>query len=231
MKKYSKRYWPLQIKLLGYFLLFGAIILIVLWVFQSFLLKPYYTSSKSRRVEQSAMRISQSIQQNKNIWTTIDNVASSNSLSVYVYDSGSGLMKMLYQCTYDVPANELMIEEHEIYSYYRSAKNNGGTYMAVDTNSVADMAKRKLDMLRRAFSGATEDSVNADVHLRTQSEVSSESMVCANVITREDGSERFLLITSSITPLTVRQPQNRKADFKNQQLGKRARKEKLRGRL
>ncbi len=202
MKKYSKRYWPLQIKLLGYFLLFGAIILIVLWVFQSFLLKPYYTSSKSRRVEQSAMRISQSIQQNKNIWTTIDNVASSNSLSVYVYDSGAGLMKMLYQCAYDVPANELMIEEHEIYSYYRSAKNNGGSYMVVDTNSVADMAKRKLDMLRRAFSGATEDSVNAGVHLRTQSEVSSESMVCANVISREDGSERFLLITSSITPLS-----------------------------
>ena len=202
MRKYSKRYWPLQIKLLGYFLLFGAIILVVLWVFQSFLLKPYYTASKSNRVEQSASRISQSIEQNKNVWTTIDNVASNNSLSVYVYDSGAGLMNLLFQCTYDVPADELVMEEHDIYSYYRSAKNNGGSYMTVDTNSVADIAKRKLDMLRQAFSGATEDSASAEIHYRSQSEVSTESMVCANIITRDDGSERFLLITSSITPLS-----------------------------
>ena len=202
MKKFSKKYWPLQLKLLGYFLLFGAIILIVLWVFQSFFLKPYYTNSKTNRVQQGAARISQSIEQNKNIWTTIDNVASDNSLSVYVYDSGSGLMKMLYQCTYDIPTNELVIEEHEIYAYYRNAKNNNGSYMTVDTISVADVARRKLDMLRSAFSGATDDSANTEIHYRSQSDVSSESVICSNVITRDDGSERFLLITSSLTPLS-----------------------------
>ena len=202
MKKFSKKYWPLQLKLLGYFLLFGAIILIVLWAFQSFFLKPYYTNSKTNRVQQGAARISQSIEQNKNIWTTIDNVASDNSLSVYVYDSGSGLMKMLYQCTYDIPTNELVIEEHEIYAYYRNAKNNNGSYMTVDTISVADVARRKLDMLRSAFSGATDDSANTEIHYRSQSDVSSESVICSNVITRDDGSERFLLITSSLTPLS-----------------------------
>ena len=202
MKKFSKKYWPLQLKLLGYFLLFGAIILIVLWVFQSFFLKPYYTNSKTNRVQQGATRISQSIEQNKNIWTTIDNVASDNSLSVYVYDSSSGLMKMLYQCTYDIPANELVIEEHEIYAYYRNAKNNNGSYMTIDTISVADVARRKLDMLRSAFSGATDDSANTEIHYRSQSDVSSESVICSNVITRDDGSERFLLITSSLTPLS-----------------------------
>lgn len=201
MRKFNKRYWPLQIKLLGYFLLFGAIILIVLWVFQSFLLKPFYTTSKSQRVEQSASRIAQSIEQNKNVWTTIDNVASYNSLSVYVYDSSSGLPKLLYQCTYDNPAAELVIEEHEINSYYRNAKNNDGSYMTVDSNSVAELAQQKLEMLRKAFSGATEDSVSAGVHYRSQSEGSTENMVCANIITRTDGTERFLLITSSITPL------------------------------
>lgn len=202
MKKFSKKYWPLQIKLLGYFLLFGAIILIVLWVFQSFFLKPYYTKSKTSRVQQSASRISRSIEQDKNTWATIDNVASNNSLSVYVYDSGSGLMKMLYQCTYDVPANELIIQEHDIYSYYSNAKHNDGSYMTVDTISIADVAQRKLDMLRKSFSGASDDSASVEIHYRSKSDVSSESVVCANVITREDGSERFLLITSSLTPLS-----------------------------
>ncbi len=201
MKKYSKRYWPLQLKLLGYFLLFGAIMLIVLWVFQSFLLKPYYTAQKSHRVEQSASRISQSIEQNKNVWTTIDNVASYNSLSVYVYDSSSGLLKMLYQCTYDNPAAELVVEEHEIYGYYRNAKNNDGSYMAVDSNSIEELSQQKLNKLRQSFSSATEDSVKGEVHYRSQAEGTNENMVCANIITRGDGSERFLLITSSITPL------------------------------
>ena len=202
MKKFSKKYWPLQIKLLGYFLLFGAIILIVLWVFQSFFLKPYYTKSKTSRVQQSASRISRSIEQNKNVWTTIDNVASNNSLSVYVYDSGAGLMKMLYKCTYDVPTNELIIEEHDVYSYYNNAKHNNGSYMTVNTVSVGDVAQRKLDMLRNSFSGASDDSANTEIHYRSKSDVSSESVVCANVIAREDGSERFLLITSSLTPLS-----------------------------
>ena len=47
----------LHFKLLAYFLLFGAIILVLLWVFQSFLLKPYYTVKKSKIVEESATRI------------------------------------------------------------------------------------------------------------------------------------------------------------------------------
>ena len=58
MKKFSKRFIPLQFKLLAYFLVFGAIILIVLWAFQSFLLKPYYTTKKSKIVESSASMIS-----------------------------------------------------------------------------------------------------------------------------------------------------------------------------
>ena len=79
----------LHVKLLCYFLVFGAIILVVLWVFQSFLLKPYYTNRKSKIVEQSASRIIQAIEQNKNVWTTVDNVAGYNSLTVALYDTDS----------------------------------------------------------------------------------------------------------------------------------------------
>ena len=62
MKRFKKhKKLPLRIKLLGYFLVFGAIILVVLWVFQSFFLKPLYTFSKSLKVDKGASRISRSV--------------------------------------------------------------------------------------------------------------------------------------------------------------------------
>ena len=103
MKRLFKRQATLHFKLLAYFLLFGAIILVVLWVFQSFLLKPYYTTKKSKSVQQSAERIVKAIEQNKNIWTTIDNVASYNSLTVSVYGTESvlGFTSPIYEINYD----------------------------------------------------------------------------------------------------------------------------------
>ena len=64
---------PLQFKLLCYFLLFGGIILIILWVFQSFFLESFYTISKTSQVERNASVISKSIQENKNVQETIEN--------------------------------------------------------------------------------------------------------------------------------------------------------------
>ena len=43
MIRFSLKKLPLQRKLLVYFLVFGAIILVILWAFQSFFVKPLYT--------------------------------------------------------------------------------------------------------------------------------------------------------------------------------------------
>ncbi|MER2081142.1 MAG: HAMP domain-containing sensor histidine kinase [Ruminococcus sp.] len=193
----------LHFKLLCYFLVFGAIILVVLWVFQSFLLKPYYTAKKSNIVEKSAARIVRAIEQNKNIWTTVDNVASYNSLTVYLYDTESvmGFTTPIYEINYDNPAAQLTIEPHEVYSYYRYAKNGDGTYMCVDSNSLDDIARQKLERLRKAFTGATSDST-PEVHYRSGATNNVENMVYAAVASRSEGDEMFVLVTSSITPLS-----------------------------
>ena len=204
MKRLFKRQATLHFKLLAYFLLFGAIILVVLWVFQSFLLKPYYTTKKSKSVQQSAERIVKAIEQNKNIWTTIDNVASYNSLTVSVYGTESvlGFTSPIYEINYDNPVAKLTVETHEINSYYRLAKQNGGTYMTVDSNSVSDIARQKLDMFRNAFAGASGDSAAPEVHYKSSAAGSVENMVYAAIATKPDGEEMFLLVTSSITPLS-----------------------------
>ena len=100
---------PLQFKLLAYFLVFGMIIILVLWGFQSFFLQPFYTASKTNRVEQSAQIISRSINSNKNVQTTIENVARNNSMSVYVYDSTlRGTCELKYSRESDNPVMAIM---------------------------------------------------------------------------------------------------------------------------
>ena len=80
--------------------------MIVLWVFQTFFLESFYTATKSSQVEKNAQVISKSIEENKNALGTIENVASYNSLSVYVYDSTS-LFTLKYCCEYDKPVSNL----------------------------------------------------------------------------------------------------------------------------
>ena len=90
---------PLRVKLLAYFLVFGAIILVVLWVFQSFFIKPIYTMSKTLKLEKGAESISRAVKYNKNVWATVDNVALTYTLSVYLYDVGGGAPKQSHACS------------------------------------------------------------------------------------------------------------------------------------
>ncbi len=196
MKRFNRKFIPLRLKLWGYFMAFGFIILLVLWVFQSFFLTPIYTASKSRAVQSSAQKISRAVEQNKNVWATIDNVASKNSLSVYLYNVGIGLPQMYKACSYENPAVKLNLEYEEILSYYEKTVDNGGAYNAVDSNDIDDAVKQKLEMLQQ---NASADSVPAQIH---QSNVEyNESMVYTEIITRRDGRETLLIITSSITPV------------------------------
>lgn len=190
---------PLHFKLLCYFLLFGIIIVLVLWIFQTFFLESFYTMTKSAQVEKNAAIISRSIKENKNVQGTIENVASYNSLSVYVYDSDS-LFSRVYACEYDSPATALELEYHDVYSYYRHASSNGGQYMCV-TSKYGDSLSYKLNeqFLNRYSSP---DSPQSEFHYIKDHSTKTQNMVYADIISLRDGSECFLLVTSSISPLT-----------------------------
>lgn len=200
MKRISRKNIPLNFKLLCYFLLYGLIILVILWAFQSFFLESFYTTSKSMQVEKNASIISKSIQQNKNVQGTIENVASYNSLSVYVYDSSSALFELMYDCEYDNPATALDFEYHEVYSYYKSAAENGGQYMCVTNKREKSWAQQKFDIIINGFSSP--DTIGVERHYSGNGSSDVQNMVYADIIELRDSSECFLIVTSSITPLS-----------------------------
>ena len=199
MKRLNKKFIPLHFKLFWYFLVFGLIILVVLWVFQTFFLESFYTMSKSNQVEKNASVISKSIEENKNVQATIENVASYNSLSVYVYDTTS-LFRLIYACEYDNPATALDLKYHDVYNYYKSASESDGTYLGVTSNRLGDIAKRKINEFFNLISSP--DMPPNEYHLSGKYNSIAQNMVYADIMELNGDNECFLIITSSITPVS-----------------------------
>lgn len=127
----KNREMPLHFTLLCYFLLFGLLILVVLWIFQSFFLESFYTSTKKNAAEKSAKIIAESLENNQNPLATIENVASYNSLCVQVYDTSTAFFQKRYECNYASPSVSLNIEAHKVYSYYSCASDNNGSCLEI----------------------------------------------------------------------------------------------------
>lgn len=200
MKRFNRKYIPLNFKLLFYFLLYGVIILTVLWIFQTFFLEAFYTRTKSSQVEKNASIISRSIKENKNVQGTIENVASYNSLSVYVYNSSSALFELMYDCEYDNPATQLDFEYHDVYSYYKSTVENDGRYMCVTSKRDRSYAMQKIENIINKLSSP--DAPKSQMHYSDQGSSDVQNMVYTDIIKLKDSSECFLIVTSSITPLS-----------------------------
>ncbi len=199
MKQYNiRKKLPLRLKLLGYFLVFGGIILVVLWVFQSFFLKPLYTVSKSLKVDKGASRIARAVEYNKNVWATVDSVAHQYTLSVYLYDVGGGAPTLARECSYENIAIRLNVEYADALKYYEKTVDSGGKTNFVDRNDAEDAAKRRIEILQASSSA---DSAATKVHQASVDE--NESLVYTYILTRKDGRQTFLIITSSITPLNT----------------------------
>lgn len=156
--------------------------------------------SKSNQVEKNASIISTSIEENKNVRATIENVASYNSLSVYVYDTTS-LFRLIYACEYDNPATAFNLQYHDVYNYYKSASENDGAYLEVTSNSFGELAKNKINQFFNKISSP--DTPPNEYHFSGKlDKESTKNMIYADIIELNNHDECFLIITSSITPLS-----------------------------
>lgn len=197
-KRINRKFIPLHFKLLWYFLLFGLIIVIVLWIFNVFFLEAFYTATKSSQVEKNASMISKSIEENKNVQGTIESVASYNSLNVYMYDTTS-LFVQKYYCGYDSPQTSLNLEYHDVYNYYNKALDNGGKYMAVTSSLSGDLERIRFERIFKKYS--TSDTPQTEIVIKNNS-YKVQNMVYAHIISLQGGGECMLIVTSSITPLS-----------------------------
>ncbi len=187
---------PLNFTLLCYFLLFGFIIIVVLWIFQSFFLEPFYSSTQKRLVESSTNLIAESLEKNKNPLATIENVASYNSLSVEVYDTNTTFFQKRYECNYANPSVSVKIEPHKVYYYYNCALADNGKCLDVKSEN----EKEEDFFSYNQKNPATSDTSNDNLWQKKSSNT-TKIMTYGKILSLEDGSQCFVLVSSVITPI------------------------------
>lgn len=192
----KNREMPLHFTLLCYFLLFGLIILVVLWIFQSFFLESFYTSTKKNAAEKSAKIIAESLENNQNPLATIENVASYNSLCVQVYDTSTAFFQKRYECNYASPSVSLNIEAHKVYSYYSCASDNNGSCLEIKGEN-----EREDGLFEDYEKNTATNDTASKFNWKRKASGTAKIMTYGKILSLEDGTECFVIVSSVITPI------------------------------
>lgn len=217
MKQKGLKRWrllPLRYKLSIYFMAFSACMLIFLWVFQLAFLETCYTFIKQAQVKDYAARVITAIQNGESS-DTITGVLRRNEMSVYVYDSSDTILEKKYTGEFSNLAGRQTLDMHEVYSYYRLAKENNGKYTDVSSfeekgfgvkiNSgksesphvfIENTADTEDETVSSTEAAADDEEVTVD-----NRHFKGENLIYAEIITLDDDSECFVLITALITPM------------------------------
>lgn len=202
MKQTKLKRWrllPLKYKLSIYLIAFSAIMLSFLWIFQTMFLENFYTLIKQHSVSTYASEITQSIKDGSLTTSdSISDISRQNEMSVYVYDSSSAILTKKYSSEFNNPVGMREIDMSSVYSYYRLALEQGNKY-----TSISHIERRIFDNpfnFNSQIDGTgfrTDD--NFDSGNRSDS---TKNMIYAEIISVDEDTECFVLITAMVTPVS-----------------------------
>lgn len=89
------KFLPLHYKLLMWFVMFSLIMMVFLWAFQTVFFSTFYKEVRVNQVKECSSSIEDNIT-SENITTLVENLAEQNDVTIYVYETGSSLIKPLY---------------------------------------------------------------------------------------------------------------------------------------
>ncbi len=192
-----KRKQPLRVYLAAGFLIFSALLLAVLWLFQTVFLDSFYRSVKTSQVKSCAVSLAEHIDSD-NLSDLITDIEEQNNMAVAFYDATTGL----FTCTYatdDRPELNSDMSMSRVYSLYNEAMNNGGEYA-----TVTRMGKqRRFEMRGERETNATKDEARFKIEFHEPSfdRESVEILAYAKIVQSAD-STLLVLVESEITPVT-----------------------------
>ena len=150
--KHNKRKKPLRFYLATGFLAFSAILLVVLWLFQTVFLEAFYKSVKTGQVKSCAYSIADRIDSD-DLGDTIAEIEENNGMSVAIYNTSDQYFKSVY-LTSDRPEMHSMVNMQTAYELYDCAKDNNGEYSRI--------SQGKNERKQKRFFNNTDDDQNPD---------------------------------------------------------------------
>ncbi len=161
-------------KVFAYFAIFVAVLLTLLWTFQTVFLESFYKAIKSHDIRTNAQIICNNIE-SRDLQTLVDEISSQNDMGVRVLRTAE---KEFVPSKPSANAIVNQMSVNELFRYYRHALDNDG--VAFDT-----VVQKSPILYLPGFLPQT----------------SSEHMIYVKVLTMSDGREAMIALSSQITPV------------------------------
>lgn len=198
----QKKKRPLRFYLAIGFLIFSALLLIVLWLFQTVFLESFYKTVKTAQVKSCAYSLSDYIESDS-FTELAQEIEEQNAMTVNVYASGAEAFSCVYSSS-DMPVVPL-----NIYTLYQQTYDNGGEYASI-TQIKRDMRffkpdgeqQRETQMNEQQFSpNATMDEIQQMRKPAFERPV-SENLAYSMIVKTASAREMLLIVESEITPVS-----------------------------
>lgn len=215
-----KRKLPLMVHLSIGFLGFSAMLLVVLWLFQTVFLEQFYKSVKTGQVKSCAYSIADNIDSDE-LTDLITEIEEQNTMFVTIYNTDDARFGSVYSST-SQPGFQSDIAQDTVAAIYHQAQSNGGEHSSIthikrserffkpDWDKTQNSAVNNGDMQAdpgnngSAFDpdGATPDQQqkNENKHEPAFEKMTSENLAYAKIVSSSSG-ERLVIVESAITPV------------------------------
>lgn len=195
--KPEKKKRPLRFHLAVGFLIFSALLLAVLWLFQTVFLESFYKSIKTNQVKSCARSVSDHIDSD-DLSDLIADIEEQNTMVVGIYNTSGAIFTCEY-VTASQPGFRSDISMSTVYDLYQKAQDNGG-----ECSSITAVGKeRHFEMHSFRKDGATQDEAHLDVimHEPALERETVQTLAYARVVTTDSG-EYLVILESEITPVS-----------------------------
>ncbi len=196
-----KNKWPLRAHLAIGFLVFSALLLAVLWLFQTVFLDSFYRSVKTSQVKSCTYSLTDNIN-NSNLNDLISDIEEQNNMAVAIYDTSTEF----FACTYatdDRPELNSDLSMSRVYSLYNEAEKNGGEYSTITRTGKQRRFEEKQPPDKAQQNNATADEAGEKFNAQKPffDRESVETLAYVKII-NTDECKRLVLVESEITPVT-----------------------------
>jgi len=127
--KRNKRKMPLRMHLAIGFLIFSALLLTVLWLFQTVFLETFYRSIKTAQVRSCADSVVDNIE-SSSLSDLISDLEEQNTMSVSIFNTDSKIFTTVYSSSNNTFPN-IKLAMSTVYELYENTGSSGGEYSTI----------------------------------------------------------------------------------------------------
>ena len=213
----EKRKLPLRAYLAIGFLIFSALLISVLWIFQTVFLEAFYRTVKTSQVKSCASSVVEYLDSD-DLSDLISDIEEQNSMSVGIFDTDEKIFTTVYIST--TPAQRFRLEMTAVYEMYENASESG-EYSSVSRS----VQERRFDF--RIDDGSHADATPDEIFAKTQDDRGPDNkgnadnknsdsdffreqsferekvstLAYARIVSTDSG-ERLVIVVSEITPVS-----------------------------